>query len=229
MDERATRFNILPNEMLEKIFLLCDISSIKNIRKLGIDRVNCVVGVDNKLFWKKKFRFDYHNYIRNKYFRPVLYVMDNMYDSYIYTVNKVPPCLKAEEYFIVNTLNKILKPEIDSRSTCYPHPNVMPAVLQLPSAHQPSTLACYLVRSIIACNIDINEISISPRLIDYIYTECIQYKDTAYRNDWIVLPKTHDYIFKNRLIDFIYKLDKNLHTDVFSTAFIEWEQMSENN
>ena len=226
MDERATLFNILPNEMLEKIFLLCDISSIKNIRKLGIDRVNCVVGVDNKLFWKKKFRFDYHNYIRNKYFRPVLYVMDNMYDSYIYTVNKVPPCLNVEEYFIINTLNRILKPEIDSRSTCYPHPNVMPAVLQLPSAHQPSTLACYLVRSIISSDIDINEMSISPRLIDYIYTECIQYKDTAYRNDWIVLPKTHDYIFKNRLIDFIYKLDKNLHTDIFSTAFIEWEQLN---
>ena len=64
-----------------------------------------------KQFWKKKFRFDYHNYIRNKYFKPVLYVMDNMYDSYIYTANKVPPCLQAEEYFIINTLNRILKPE----------------------------------------------------------------------------------------------------------------------
>ena len=59
------------------------------------------------------------------------------------------------------------------------------------------------ITSIITSSIDINEVYISPRLIDYIYTECIQYKDTAYRNDWIVLPKTHDYIFKNRLIDFI--------------------------
>ena len=227
MDERATLFNMLPIEMLEKIFIYCDMSSIENIRKLKIVRVNCVLDKNNKPFWKNKYQFEYHNYTHNKYFKPVLYVMENIYDSYNYMFKKVPPYLKAEEYFIIHTLNKILKPEIASDSCSSSlHPNVVPAVLPLISTHQPSTLACDLVRSIISSGIDIKKNSVSPRLIDYLYTECFQPKDHKCPNTWIVLPKTHSYIYKSKLLQFTYKLDKNLHTDAFKNAVIEWEQMT---